>query len=183
VKSKLADEIVTDTVQLIEPLDEDDQPGATKPGQKPNKNKKNRSKAGKTDKTTASKADKPTTNKDKPKSEKQDDEHDKGLLVQMSYEWIRKNLLAAVGQSVMDDIKLKGYSRHLFFSPYYHKSGSPAAHQIAKKTGQPPSEHKEHDAFHYGENGAQGVKAAVNKRKLKLQKEFGKNHPNLQVEK
>lgn len=187
VKSRLADEIVTDTVQLIEPLDEDDQQGVGKSGQNGKNKRKNRIKTDKTNGSASNKSDKTTTGKgnDKTKKEEQVDDRQKlPIFVQMSDEWIIKNIKSAVeNREAANEIfvkKRKVYSRHLFFSPYYHDSGSPAAHQLAKKTGKPPSEHKEHDAFHYNEGE---VKTAVNKRKLKLQKDYGKNHPNLQVEK
>jgi len=123
--------------------------------------------------------DKNTNNSGK---EQQDDSHDLGLLVQMSHEWIRKNIKSAVPDEVSDTIILKRnkiYSRHLFFSPYYHLSGSPKAHMEAKHAGKPASEHEKHEAFHYGEGE---VRIAVNKCKKKLSKEFG-NHPNLKEEK
>ncbi|MFA6095187.1 MAG: hypothetical protein WC757_04905, partial [Candidatus Paceibacterota bacterium] len=177
VKSRLADEIVTDTVQLIEPLDEDDKPSVSK---------KAGGKAG--NKPTRSQRSANTRTKQSDKTP-QDQAKDKGIpggkneiFVQMSHEWIRKNINSAVSDEVSDVITLKRnkvYSRHLFFSPYYHISGSPKAHMEAKLANQPPSAHEKHNAFHYGENGVQGVKAAVNKRKAKLRKEFGKSHPNL----
>lgn len=89
------------------------------------------------------------------------------VLVQMSHEWIDANLTKAVA-GLRNDILLKGYSRHLFFSPAYHPSG--AAHMKAKLAGLPASEHEAHDAFHYDENE---VRQAVNRRKAALRKKFG----------
>lgn len=105
----------------------------------------------------------------------------KEILVQMSHEWIASNIRKAVSDSIADEISLrrqKVYSRHLFFAPAYHDSGSPLAHMKAKLEGLPPSQHESHDAFHYDESS---VKKAVNKRKAALRKKYG-NLPSLKEE-
>jgi len=91
------------------------------------------------------------------------------LMVQMSKEWISKNLRDAVGVTMTREI-LDSYSRHLFFSPLYHLSGSPEEHAAALLSGSPESSHAKHAAFHYGEDE---VKKAVNNRKRALAKKHG----------
>lgn len=93
----------------------------------------------------------------------------KEILVQMSHEWIEANIERAVEDpKVRKDFKRlldRAYSRHLFYAPYWHPSGSPKAHMIARHEGKPPSEHATHYAYHYDDAK---VKAAVNYRKTKL---------------
>lgn len=107
------------------------------------------------------------------------------VFVQMSPEWIQENVKKAVGASLAVFIlkKLPGdeknYSRHLFYAPQYHLSGSPKAHFIAKKRGLPDTDHATHDAFHYDDDQ---VKKAVNKRKVSLREKYG-NLPSLKAEK
>lgn len=109
----------------------------------------------------------------------------KSVIVQMSEEWIEVNMAKAVGTSLAIDVlrKLAGdtknYSRHLFFSPAYHPSGSPMAHMQAVLKTLPADHHATHDAFHYDENE---VKAAINKRKASLRKKYG-NLASLRAEK
>ncbi|VVO94800.1 hypothetical protein [Pseudomonas fluorescens] len=91
------------------------------------------------------------------------------LMIQMSKEWISKNLRDAVGVTMTREI-LNSYSRHLFFSPLYHLSGSPEEHAVALLSGSPESSHAKHAAFHYGEDE---VKQAVNRRKKSLAKKHG----------
>jgi hypothetical protein len=108
----------------------------------------------------------------------------KTVLVQMSSEWIEANLPKAVGVAISIDVlrKLSGdacnYSRHLFFSPAYHPSGSPLAHMEAKLNDLPADQHRAHDAFHYEEAE---VRAAVNRRKASLRRKYG-NLPSLKEE-
>ncbi len=87
----------------------------------------------------------------------------------MSREWIKANLLNAVGKALEREVR-SGYSRHLFYAPRYHLSGSPNAHFIAKQQGLPDTDHAMHDAFHYDESN---VRNAVNKRKTALRKKHG----------
>jgi hypothetical protein len=92
----------------------------------------------------------------------------KELLVQMSREWIRKNLDGAVRVDLRNDILLRGYSRHLFFSPLYHPCAE--KHAEARLRDLPESDHRDHDAIHYDESE---VKRAVNKKKAALRKKHG----------
>ncbi|WP_369987364.1 hypothetical protein [Pseudomonas xanthosomatis] len=120
---------------------------------------------------------------EKPKKEEKTQEKGRGILVQMSKEWIDSNVRQALGTGLGSKI-LASYSRHLFFSPVYHNSGSPKEHALAAleakgvKIQSEDSEnagevrlHEKHDAFHYGEAE---VRAAVNKRKALLVKKYGK---------
>lgn len=103
------------------------------------------------------------------------------IKVQMSHEWIIDNIKKAVSDEIADEIRLKHkkvYSRHLFFSPHYHDSGSPKTHMLAKQQGSNAETHFDHDAFHYDEDK---VKKAVNKRKASLRKKYG-NLPSLKEE-
>ncbi|WP_184042019.1 hypothetical protein, partial [Chitinivorax tropicus] len=104
------------------------------------------------------------------------------IYVQMSHEWIEKNIKQALPPgNVRDEFLLTStiiYSRHLFYSPYYHPSGSPKRHMEAKLRRSPPSEHTAHDAFHYTEDE---IKKAVNKRKKLLREKHG-NLPTLKEE-
>lgn len=90
------------------------------------------------------------------------------IKVQMSHEWILANIRSAVTITIASEIissKEILYSRHLFFTPFYHLSGSPKQHMEAKVTGASASTHMNHDGFHYGESE---VKRAVNKKKTSL---------------
>lgn len=91
------------------------------------------------------------------------------LMVQMSKEWISHNLSKAVGDTMRRQV-LDSCSRHLFFCPLYHLSGSPEEHAAALLSGSPESSHGKHVAFHYGEDE---VKKAVNFRKKSLAKKHG----------
>jgi hypothetical protein len=103
----------------------------------------------------------------------------KEIVVQMSHEWIRKNIASAVDRTVSNEIRIKKeavYSRHLFFSPLYHPCAE--KHAEAHLKGLPDASHADHDAFHYDETA---VKQAVNKRKASLRKKYG-NLPSLAAE-
>jgi hypothetical protein len=100
----------------------------------------------------------------------------KEVIVQMSSLWIDNNLDRAVSLSTAGDIRRRGYSRHLFFSPLYHPCAE--QHAEAHLRGLPESDHKDHDALHYDEAA---VKKAVNKRKESLRKKHG-NLPSLTAE-
>jgi hypothetical protein len=90
------------------------------------------------------------------------------IYVQMSVEWINKNINASVPRDLRRDV-VSSYSRHLFYAPLYHVSGSPKQHAIARLDGGGIS-HDKHDAFHYGE---EEVKRAVNKKKKTLIRKHG----------
>lgn len=93
----------------------------------------------------------------------------RAVQVQMSKEWIaaclRKQINVQLGREV-----ILSYSRHLFFVPLYHPSGSPKNHAQVRLAGGNDADHSEHSAFHYSE---QEVKQAVNKRKRALSKKYG----------
>jgi hypothetical protein len=86
----------------------------------------------------------------------------------MSEQWIEANLLGAVGRALRNDVLVRGYSRHLFFSPLYHPCA--AKHANARAPGSDDSAHVDHDAVHYANTE---VKAAVNQRKAALRRKLG----------
>ncbi|WP_122744974.1 hypothetical protein [Pseudomonas viridiflava] len=92
------------------------------------------------------------------------------LMVQMSREWIRRNIDKAVsGRSLTAQI-IGSYSRHLFYAPLYHTSMSPKKHASAQLNGLDETAHQNHSAFHYSDHE---VKGFVNKRKRSLTKKYG----------
>ncbi|WP_244999394.1 hypothetical protein [Pseudomonas viridiflava] len=92
------------------------------------------------------------------------------LMVQMSREWIRRNIDKAVsGRSLTAQI-IGSYSRHLFYAPLYHTSMSPKKHASAQLNGLDETAHQNHSAFHYPDHE---VKGFVNKRKRSLTKKYG----------
>ncbi|MCG7374991.1 MULTISPECIES: hypothetical protein [Pseudomonas] len=99
------------------------------------------------------------------------------ILVQMSHEWIYKNLSTSSLISFRAEI-ISSYSRHLFFSPLYHPSGSPMEHAVAALKDSDESKHRLHKAFHFKEDE---IKIAVNKRKRKLSQKHG-NQNSLRLE-
>lgn len=105
----------------------------------------------------------------------------KDVIVQMSHEWVQKNIKNAVDRAVALEFLEMGdavYSRHLFFAPAYH-SDATKVHLIAKRDKLPDDQHAEHKAFHYDDDE---VKKAVNKRKTSLRKKYGEL-PSLKAEK
>lgn len=102
-----------------------------------------------------------------------------GPLVQMSRQWIQENLGRAVGRATTDDIRLRGYSRHLFYIPISTPSAAQHAKALLEGTSEDPSTHSDHAIqFHYDESE---VKAAVNKKKARLRRKHGEQ-PNLRQE-
>ncbi|WP_163001124.1 hypothetical protein [Pseudomonas viridiflava] len=91
----------------------------------------------------------------------------KVVIVQMSTEWISKNIRKAVPDNLVDDV-LFSYSRHLFYTPLYLASAE--QHARARFESSDESTHAEHNAIHYEESA---VKAAVNKRKRSLMQKHG----------
>lgn len=111
------------------------------------------------------------------------------VLVQMSHEWILKNIPKAVSNDLLilkefDKGGNKVYSRHLFYSPNYtnftQDTGNPkidnprqhakAMQKLINKQPLQDTEHAKHECYHYNDDE---VKAAVNKRKASLRKVFG----------
>lgn len=102
-----------------------------------------------------------------------------GPIVQMSEQWIRKNLPGAVGLLIVNDVKLKGYSRHLFYVPISTPSAAQHAQTLLSGSASTASTHTNHHVqLHYDETE---VKAAVNKKKARLRSKHG-NQPNLKHE-
>lgn len=105
-----------------------------------------------------------------------------GPIVQMSHEWIDKNIRKAVEKWVYLEIRRLGkasYSRHLFYIPIITPSAAQHAQALISGTADNPSTHTDHKAqFHYDEAE---VKAAVNKKKTALRSKNG-NLPNLKHE-
>jgi hypothetical protein len=161
---------ITDLVQVIEPMEDDD--GATSAKKSPRNKQPIR----------RSKREPKAKDREPRRSNLHQAKRLTEVMVQMSHEWIDANIGKAISQvDVLKDFKrlLKGaYSRHLFYAPRYHPSGSPDTHFTAKQKGLPDKDHAMHDAFHYDDYK---VKEAVNKRKAALRKKYG-NLPSLKEE-
>lgn len=164
ITSKLGVSGITDPSELLEPLEDD----ATAAPSKTGGGKKGGTAGGK----AGGKRSTPMANGSS--SVAPSAASKKAVLVQMSHEWIEENIARAVlDRTALRDFKrLRSavYSRHLFFSPAYHPSGSPAAHMRARLQGLQSEQHAKHDAFHYGEDE---VRKAVNKRKTSLRRRYG----------
>lgn len=167
ITSTLGVNAIGDPSELIEPLEDDLTPSTTKKGGGKLGVHKGTGAAVKSPSNQVSKAAKSP-------SQSVASGGQKVVTVQMSHEWIEANFERAVNDKwVRRDLKVQldeCYSRHLFFAPAYHLSGSPKAHMLAKHQGLTASEHQQHDAFHYGEDD---VRKAVNKRKASLRKKHG----------
>nr|WP_244997677.1 hypothetical protein [Pseudomonas viridiflava] len=147
VGSKLGVSGLPDPSDLIEPVENDDVKGQNKASVRTGKKQ-------------------PTTTKAKqttiPKT--------KEILVQMSEEWIDKNIKKTVRAALAIQIA-SSYGRHLFYSPLYHPSLSPKEHASARINGAGENAHQNHKAFHYKDAE---IKAFVNKRKKSLARKYGK---------
>lgn len=114
-----------------------------------------------------------SSGKKKPANTKREEDFTKrkrDLIVQMSSEWIAKNISKAVlGRALIAQI-MNSYSRHLFYAPLFHTSLSPKEHASAQLGSLEESAHQNHKAFHYSEHE---VKGFVNKRKKTLAKKHG----------
>ena len=157
---------ITDPSELIEPLEDEGQPPS--PTQASRTSRRGGAQRGQASSPAVSTSNSPVASSRGRIRE---------ILVQMSHEWIDANLDKSV-EKLAGDIRRRGYSRHLFFSPAYHPSGSPKNHMIAKSQGLAANAHGAHDAFHYDDAE---IKAAVNKRKNNLRKRRGNVH-NLKAE-
>ncbi|MBX8485771.1 hypothetical protein K5D58_12960 [Pseudomonas cichorii] len=98
----------------------------------------------------------------------------KTVIVQMSVEWISKNIGKAVPEALINDVKFS-YSRHLFYTPLYIASAE--QHAKARFENADAASHAEHNAIHYDEDA---VKTAVNKRKRSLNAKY--ENLNLKIE-
>lgn len=157
---------ITDPVQIIEPIEDEAAGAKKKPGGKP---------GGKPQQNSSGRKHQQSSPTGKSDAGGREDALPV-VMVQMSHEWIRVNLPKAVDRRLLPDVLRKvpreemNYSRHLFYAPRYHPSGSPDAHFTAKQKNEPDSKHAMHDAFHYNDHA---VKEAVNKRKASLRKKHG----------
>ena len=91
-----------------------------------------------------------------------------GVVVQMSHEWIRKNLPTAVGKSMDPTIRGAGYARHLLYIPFFLRSAR--EHVTVWESDGPHDGHTKHDLptqYHYHENE---VEAAVRKKAKRIAK-------------
>ena len=103
------------------------------------------------------------------------------IIVQMSHEWIQKNLVGSVGALMDRVIQGSGYRRHLFYVAMWTGSAQEHAKAVLNNTMADSSTHSNHDlpsAVHYQDVK---VKEAVNQRKATLRKKYG-NLPSLQAE-
>lgn len=95
-----------------------------------------------------------------------------GPIVQMSREWVQKNIRNAVGLGISEDVKKRGYSRHLIYTPMWLPAMAQHAKAVAAGTADKEATHRDHDVLpnlHYEEAE---VKAAVNKKKANLRARF-----------
>jgi hypothetical protein len=150
ISSKLGVSGISDPSELLEPIDEMETPTGRK-GKRVN--------SGKQAKT-------PSTASHVPSKE------GRGILVQMSKEWIRENIKKSVPLSLVD-LVLHSYSRHLFYAPLYHPSLSSKEHAQSRLENSEEHSHAKHAAFHYNEIE---VKKFVNIKKRKLTKKYGSMH-------
>ena len=109
------------------------------------------------------------------------------ILVQMSHEWIEKNIKNknTVPPDVLAHIKKKRkavYSRHVFNIPRYLSSGKQHAEAYAKGTSGQASTHTDHDIDEDHRHDEDDVKRAVNVKKTNLRKKYP-NMKSLEAEK
>ncbi|QAY93460.1 hypothetical protein [Pseudomonas sp. ACM7] len=149
VASKLGVSGVTDPSTLLEPQ-EPEQPETTQ--KKKGKSAKSKHPTPPNDKKT-----------NKPAKDKRE------ILVQMSNEWIQKNIGDAVSERLADQVSAS-YSRHLFYAPLYHLKQSPKEHAEARLNNSDETTHANHSAFHYTDSE---IKSFVNKRKKSLAAKHG----------
>ena len=90
----------------------------------------------------------------------------------MSREWIRENIERSIGTGLASDFKRRGYARHLIYTPMWLPAMAQHAAAIAGNTAHQETTHRDHDVLpnlHYEENE---VKAAVNRKKANLRKQY-----------
>ncbi|CEL29467.1 hypothetical protein [Pseudomonas fluorescens] len=170
IASKLGLSGVLDPSELLEPITDDaDQ---NKPAKQKAGGKAGGKYGGKSGGKTSSDNAKATNDKNIPsgKNNKKTDEKSKKHIVQMSRVWITSKLPLAIKNIELRESIMKSYTRHLFFTPLYHKSLSPKAHADAQLASSHEETHRDHDGFHYGE---EEVREAVNKRLASLRKKYG----------
>ncbi|WP_122606723.1 MULTISPECIES: hypothetical protein [Pseudomonas] len=147
VASKLGVSGLGDPSDLIEPVENDDAKGQNKASVVTGKKQ-----------PAAKRSEQPTGLKTKV------------ILVQMSKQWIFKNIRNAVPGPALAVQVRSSYSRHLFYTPLYHPSLSPKEHASARLNNSTDETHKNHKAFHYND---EEVKGFVNKRKRSLVQKYG----------
>ncbi|WP_122846912.1 hypothetical protein [Pseudomonas viridiflava] len=146
IRSKLGVSGISDPSGLIEPIDQNDT--------QTNSNS-----------LSSGKRKKAKTNREVDVSNRKRD-----VLVQMSSEWITRNIDRAVNGRALAYQVMSSYSRHLFYAPLFHTSLSPKEHASAQLESLSESTHRNHKSFHYTEHE---VKGFVNKRKKSLTKKHG----------
>jgi len=171
IASKLGVNGIPKAVELLEPYDGADATGKPMGGGKP---------GGKPSATSKSKA------RVKPSEDKQRRDNSQ-IFVQMSHDWIEKNLMGAVGKSIAIDVSKKlplnhkNYSRHIFYVAMWTESAREHAAAVVSGTTANSATHINHKLqsnLHYQEGD---VKGAVNQRKAALREKYG-NLPSLQAE-
>ncbi|MCU6497830.1 hypothetical protein LPN04_08510 [Rugamonas sp. A1-17] len=90
------------------------------------------------------------------------------VIVQMSRAWIVKNIKSAVGHELAEDIKRNGYSRHLFYTPFYLPSAAEHEKALLENERDKHEKHADHDIPSTHRHDEQEVKAAVNHKHAKL---------------
>lgn len=86
------------------------------------------------------------------------------LMVQMSHDWIRKNMNRSVGRILAQSVLDGGYARHLYYVPYPYLKIHLEAPSNAKEIV-----HAKHKGIHYSESE---IKSVINTRKSYLLKQY-----------
>jgi len=167
VKSKLgtaslkeaAEESAPKAEELLEPDVNDETASNRQTVQKGNNKKK-----GKEDKKTSSNLPAPSA-----KRTETGDNTPHGI-VQMSHEWITQNLTNSVGKSLAEDIKTRGYSRHLFYTPFYTVSGWQHFEALVAADPNNHSAHENHDIWPNHQFDDSQIEKAVKEKTSALQK-------------
>ncbi|MCA1859147.1 hypothetical protein LE191_03340 [Janthinobacterium sp. HSC-3S05] len=93
-------------------------------------------------------------------------------LVQMSQEWISKNIRIAVkDEAISLDIiskRTKVYSRHLFYTPFYLPSAAAHENALLEDGREKHEKHADHDIPSTHRHDEQEVKAVVNHKHTKI---------------
>ncbi|MDO3517836.1 hypothetical protein [Ralstonia pseudosolanacearum] len=136
---------------------------ATGGGSRPSGRKNQRKTQAPAPKSAEAGKDNPDAGKDSP-----EDKTSRGVIIQMSHEWIKKNLSAAVGKRMDPTIRSTGYARHLLYIPFFlPRAGE---HVTVWYGDGPHHEHTKHDLparYHYHDKD---VEAAVRKKAKRLAK-------------
>jgi len=106
------------------------------------------------------------------------------IMVQMSHEWIRKNIKQAVPKAISDEILLrreKVYTRHLLYTAQWMECAREHALALQSHTNHDESTHRNHSIPPTGVYNDEQVKGFVNKKKASLRKKHG-DLPTLKAE-